>query len=122
MYEACQILGMLGYYRSFIPAFADITLPITNLLKKNTPFIWSKKCQLTLDYLKEIFCNKPIVQFPDPNKNMYYTQMHQIMHIQVSYANQLAMTKILGQSHIFQVLLQHKTKASVQLKKKHMQS
>ena len=34
MDEAHQILGLLGYNRSFIPAFADITLPITNLLKK----------------------------------------------------------------------------------------
>ena len=69
MDEAHQILGLLGYYRSFVPAFADITLPITNLLKKNTPFMWSEKSQLALDYLKEIFCNKPILQFPDPNKN-----------------------------------------------------
>ena len=41
MDEACQILGLLGYYRSFVPAVADITLPITNLLKKNTPFMRS---------------------------------------------------------------------------------
>ena len=69
MDEACQILGLLGYYRSLTPAFADITIHITNLLKNNTPFIWSKECQLTLDYLKEIFCNKPILHFPDPNKD-----------------------------------------------------
>ena len=25
-------------------------------------------CQLALDYLKEIFCNKPLLQFSDPNK------------------------------------------------------
>ena len=49
--------------------FTDITLPITNLLKKNIPSNWSQKCQATLDYLKEIFCRKPILQFPDPNKN-----------------------------------------------------
>ena len=67
--EACQILGLLRYYRSFIPAFADITVPITNLLKKNTSFVWSKECQDVLNYLKEIFCNKPILQFPDPNKD-----------------------------------------------------
>ena len=60
MDEACQILGLIGYYRSFIPAFADITLSITNLLKKNTPFIWSNKCQLALQYLKKVFCNKPL--------------------------------------------------------------
>ena len=35
--EAHQILGLLGYYWSFAPAFADITIPITNLLKKNVP-------------------------------------------------------------------------------------
>ena len=66
--KACHILGLLGYYRSFIPAFANITFPITNLLKKNTPFVWSYKCQQALDYLKEIFCNKLLLQFPDPNK------------------------------------------------------
>ena len=43
--KACHILVLLGYYRSFIPAFANITLPLTNLLKKNTSFIWSDKCQ-----------------------------------------------------------------------------
>ena len=32
--EAHQILGLLRYYHSFAPAFADITIPITNLLKK----------------------------------------------------------------------------------------
>ena len=66
--EAHHILGLLGYYRSFVPAFADITLPITSLLKKNTPFVWSDKCQLALEYLKEIFCNKLLLQFPDLNK------------------------------------------------------
>ena len=66
--EAHHILGLLGYYMSFVPTFADITLPITSLLKKNTPFVWSDKCQQTLEYLKEIFCNKPLLQFPDPNK------------------------------------------------------
>ena len=38
--EACQILGLLGYYKSSAPALADITIPITNLLKKNVPFNW----------------------------------------------------------------------------------
>ena len=66
--EAHHILGLMGYNRSFVPAFANITLPLTNLLKKNTPFIWSDKCQQALEYLKEIFCNKPLLQFPDPNK------------------------------------------------------
>ena len=39
MDEAHQILDLLGYYRPYAPAFADITIPITYLLKKNVPFI-----------------------------------------------------------------------------------
>ena len=39
------------------------------MLKKNVPFVWSKQCPDALDYLKEIFCNKPILLFPNPNKD-----------------------------------------------------
>ena len=91
--EACQILGLLSYNRLFVWAFVDITLPITNLLKKSTQFVWSEKCHLALDYLKEIFCNKPILHFPDPNKITYYTQMLQIMHIQVSLCQPISNDK-----------------------------
>ena len=52
---------------------------------------------------------------------MYCTQTLPIMHIPVSYVKQLMMTMILGQSHIFQVPLQHKTKVGVQLKRKSIQ-
>ena len=43
-----------------------------------------------------------------------------IMHILVFYANHKVTTKILSQSHIFQVCLQHRIKVAVQLKRKHM--
>ena len=46
--EGSHILGLVGYYRLFVPTFANITLPITSLLKKNTPFVWSDKCQLII--------------------------------------------------------------------------
>ena len=64
--KAHQILGLLGCYRSFVPAFANITLPFTSLLKKNTPFVWSDKCQLALEYLKEIFCKKNNITISRP--------------------------------------------------------
>ena len=60
--------GLVRILQVFVPAFANITLPIASLLKKNTLFIWSDKCQQALEYLKEIFCSKPPLQFPDPNK------------------------------------------------------
>ena len=118
--EACQILGLLGYYRSFIPAFADIILPITSLLKKKTPIVWSDKCQLALEYLKEILCNKPCYNFQTPVSHTYCILMLLIMCIPASFANWLIMTKILGQLHIFQAHSEHKTGVVVQLKKKLM--
>ena len=111
--EAHQILGLLGYYRSFTPAFADKTTPITNLLKKKVPFVWSKQCQDVLDYLK-------YYSFPILTTIIYYIQMLLIMLIPVFYANCKVMTMILGQFHTFQEPLLHRTKVGVPLKKKHM--
>ena len=34
-------LGILGYQRPFIPGFAHIARPLTNLLKKGTTFLWT---------------------------------------------------------------------------------
>ena len=75
--KAHQILGLLGYYQSFAPAFADIIIPITNLLKKNIPFNWSQKCQVALDYFKEIFVTNHYHNFLTLIKIIYYIPMFQ---------------------------------------------
>ena len=77
--KACQILGLLGYCWSFAPAFADITIPITNLLKKNVPFNWSQRCQAALDYLKEIFLTNHYYNFLTLINIIYYILMLQTM-------------------------------------------
>ena len=115
--EACQILGLLGYYGSFALAFADITMQITNLLKKNTPFVWSHHA---LYYLNEFFAVTQYYNFPILTMIIYYIQRLLIMLIPVLYANCKVKTMILGQLHIFQEPLLHRTKVGVPLKKKHM--
>jgi hypothetical protein len=49
--EICKVLGVLGYQCPFIPNFAHFTRPLTNLLKKDTPFEWTPKCCASLDTL-----------------------------------------------------------------------
>ena len=94
--KAHKILGLLEYYQSFAPTFADITIPITILIKKNIPFNWSHECQATLDYLKEIFCSKPILQFPDPKKDyILYTNASNMLTL-VFYVNCKIMIMISG--------------------------
>ena len=50
--EVRRVLGMVGYFRSFIPKFALIARPLYKLLKKDVKFIWDDKCQESFEKLK----------------------------------------------------------------------
>ena len=39
-----QFLGLGGYYRKFVPCFADISRPLTRLTRKNEEFKWTNEC------------------------------------------------------------------------------
>ena len=66
--EIKQFLGLVGYYRKFIPRFADIARPMTNLTKQDIPFEWTIQCQAAFELLKEAIITSPILKYPDPNK------------------------------------------------------
>ena len=38
-------LGLCNYYRRFIHKYAEIAQPLTDLLRKNVPFVWSQECE-----------------------------------------------------------------------------
>ena len=62
-----QILGHGSYYRRFLQGYSDIVRPLTLLTHKNTPFIWSEKCQNAFDTLKAGLIGADIMAFPrDP--------------------------------------------------------
>ena len=65
--EVKQFLGLVGYYRKFVPRFADISRPLTQLTCANKEFLWDVRCQTAFEYLKESLCKAPILVFPDPN-------------------------------------------------------
>ena len=66
--EIKQFLGLVGYYKKFIPRFADIARPKTNLTKQDIPFEWTVQCQAAFEMLKEAIITSPILKYPDPNK------------------------------------------------------
>ena len=39
-----QFLGFVGYYRRFIPSFADLAEPLVALTGKDVPFVWRPAC------------------------------------------------------------------------------
>ncbi|GJP64958.1 hypothetical protein CLOP_g21890 [Closterium sp. NIES-67] len=51
--EMQQFLGFANYYNRFVPQYAKITAPLTNLLKKNTPYKWEPKHQEAMEQLNK---------------------------------------------------------------------
>ena len=41
--EVQEIIGLLGYYKKFVPNFSKIAKPINQLLKKDEEFNWMDK-------------------------------------------------------------------------------
>ena len=66
--ELMRFLGMAGYYRKFCQNFSVITEPLTGLLKKNTKFIWTDKCQGAFEKVKAILSNSPVLSAPNFRK------------------------------------------------------
>ena len=60
-----QFLGLTGYYRKFVPQYSQISLPLTKLLGKNTPFVWDSSCQASFELLKTALITPPILSFPN---------------------------------------------------------
>ena len=48
-----QFLGLAGYYRRFIEGFSATARPLSELLKKNTPYVWKDEHQKSFESLKE---------------------------------------------------------------------
>ena len=66
--EVRQFLGLVGYYRKFVPKFADIARPLTNLTKQDVKFEWSDRCNKTFQLLKAMLLKEPVLKYPDPSK------------------------------------------------------
>ena len=64
--EVKQFLGLIGYYRKFIPRFSDIARSLTNLTRHDTEFVWSEKYNKAFKHLKELLMQHPILRYPDP--------------------------------------------------------
>lgn len=46
-----QFIGLVGYYRRFIPKMAEIAKPLTELLKKDKKWNWTIECQSAFEVL-----------------------------------------------------------------------
>jgi hypothetical protein len=56
-----SFLGFCNFYWRFIYNYAAIAIPLTWLTQKNIDWVWSDKCQLTFDTLKQAFTEAPVL-------------------------------------------------------------
>jgi hypothetical protein len=68
VHQVRSFRGLAGYYRRFIPDFSKIVKPITSLLKNDTKFNWSSRCNKAFEQLKVLLTTAPVLAQPDIEK------------------------------------------------------
>ncbi|XP_055824227.1 uncharacterized mitochondrial protein AtMg00860-like [Solanum dulcamara] len=63
-----SFLGLANYYRRFISTYSAKSDPLTELLKKNKPWVWSEDCKKAFKELKAAVIEEPILALPDFSK------------------------------------------------------
>lgn len=61
-----SFLGLANYNRKFIKDYSRIAKPLTELTKKDTPFIWNQKRQEAFNKLKDMCATAPTLRIFDP--------------------------------------------------------
>ncbi|GFY25767.1 retrovirus-related Pol polyprotein from transposon 17.6 [Trichonephila clavipes] len=68
-----SFLGCCNFYRRYIKNFAKRALPLTNLLRKDTPFEGTSETQEAFDDIKKAILNPPVLALPDQNAELQIT-------------------------------------------------
>ena len=63
-------LGILGYYRKFIPGFGKTAELLHRLLNKSNKFEWSTECTNEVAELKKKLLEAPVLGFPN-DRDLY---------------------------------------------------
>jgi len=72
-HEVRRFLGLCGFFRRFIPRYAEIVRPISDLLRDNVQFEWTVPQEEAYNNLKDRLVSKPVLQVFNPNAD---TELH----------------------------------------------
>jgi RNase H-like domain found in reverse transcriptase len=63
-----SILGLVNYYKQFIPHRSGLLAPLTALTRKKTKFVWSAECERSLATVKQALSKNIVLTFPEFEK------------------------------------------------------
>ena len=65
-----SVLGMVGYYRNFVPNYSKLICPLTQLLKKDRSdkLKWTDEHQRVFEEIKSIMSSRPVLKLPEFSK------------------------------------------------------
>ncbi|UYV82722.1 K02A2.6-like [Cordylochernes scorpioides] len=69
-----RFLGTMNYLAKFMPNFADKTVLLRQLLKKDTPWTWNEDIEKEFIELKNLVSNPPVLSLFDPHGKGLYTK------------------------------------------------
>ena len=63
-------MGLVGFYRKFIPNFSEIAVPLTEATRDRAPVKvnWTPQCEAAFEELKAKLCAQPACILPDFSK------------------------------------------------------
>ncbi|KAK5846344.1 hypothetical protein PVK06_002628 [Gossypium arboreum] len=67
--EIRSFLGLAGYYRRFVEGFSVMVAPLTKLIRKGVPFVWTEKQQEAFERLKKVLTEAPVLIQPESGKD-----------------------------------------------------
>jgi hypothetical protein len=63
--EVRSFLGLASFYRRSVPKFAQIAKLLTELLRKDAPFLWSERQQSAFSDLKSVLYSDQVLAYPN---------------------------------------------------------
>ena len=71
--DVCSVLGLINFYRLFIPHFANIAGPLNDLTSTGTAFTWEPKHEEAFVNLKKALVSPPLLDYPLKNDQFVLT-------------------------------------------------
>ena len=66
--EVRSFHGLASFYRRFVKGFSSIASPLTELIKKDVPFVWGDEQEKSFQALKLMLSSSPLLQLPNFDK------------------------------------------------------